>query len=66
MGTPFDFFGPESASVTDLISAEHQALRQRLRAVMEKHGWIAYAAEWWHFTLRDEPYPETYFDFVVR
>ncbi|WP_221029098.1 M15 family metallopeptidase [Actomonas aquatica] len=66
MGTPFDFFGPESASSSEAVSAEAQANRKRLRAVMEKHGWIAYEAEWWHFTLRDEPYPETYFDFVVR
>ena len=34
--------------------------------MMEKHGWIAYEAEWWHFTLRREPYPETYFDFPLE
>ena len=66
MGTPFDFFGPESASVSDLITPAQQANRNKLRAIMEKHGWIAYEAEWWHFTFRNEPYPETYFDFPVR
>ncbi len=66
MGTPFDFFGAAAASVTNLITPEQQANRRLLRAAMEKRGWIAYEAEWWHFTLRDEPYPETYFDFVVR
>ncbi len=66
MGTRFDFFGEESASRSDRVTPEQQANRRRLREVMERHGWIAYEAEWWHFTLRDEPYPETYFDFPVR
>ena len=33
---------------------------------MEKHGFVNYAKEWWHYTLRDEPYPDTYFDFPVQ
>ena len=33
---------------------------------MEKHGFVHYAKEWWDYTLRDEPYPDTYFDFPVQ
>jgi len=37
-----------------------------LRKVMLKHHFKPYASEWWHFTLKDEPYPQTYFDFPVK
>lgn len=40
--------------------------RMLLRSVMLKHGFKPIAEEWWHFTLADEPYPETYFDYPVR
>ena len=33
---------------------------------MQAHGFEPYPEEWWHYTLADEPYPETYFDFPVR
>lgn len=39
--------------------------RRELRAVMEICGFSPYACEWWHYTLKDEPYPDTYFDFPV-
>ncbi|WP_119291875.1 D-Ala-D-Ala dipeptidase VanX [Streptomyces sp. YIM 130001] len=39
--------------------------RQRLRSLMETCGFHAYACEWWHYTLDDEPYPDTYFDFPI-
>jgi D-alanyl-D-alanine dipeptidase len=32
---------------------------------MERCGFASYAREWWHYTLRDEPYPDTYFDFPI-
>ena len=38
--------------------------RLRLRAIMEKSGFAPYENEWWHYTLRVEPYPHTYFDFL--
>ena len=38
--------------------------RLRLRAIMEKSGFAPYESEWWHYTLRVEPYPHTYFDFL--
>ena len=40
--------------------------RMLLRSVMVKHGFVPVAEEWWHFTLANEPYPDTYFDFPVR
>ncbi|MEW6351335.1 MAG: M15 family metallopeptidase [Thermodesulfobacteriota bacterium] len=66
MGTPFDFFGPESWSASSAVSAPQRAHRLLLRALMEKHGFKPYLKEWWHFTLTDEPYPNTYFDFPVE
>ncbi len=39
--------------------------RQYLRSVMETCGFSSYECEWWHYTLNDEPYPDTYFDFPV-
>lgn len=66
MGGPFDFFGelshPDYAGVTPV----QQANRMLLRDAMLKHGFKPLSTEWWHFTLKDEPYPDTYFDFPVR
>jgi hypothetical protein len=39
--------------------------RENLRAVMEGCGFTAYACEWWHYTLAEEPFPDTYVDFPV-
>ncbi len=66
MGTPFDFFGPESAPFSESVTAEQRMNRLKLRAIMEKHGFAPSAKEWWHFSLRAEPFPETYFDFPIR
>ena len=40
--------------------------RQHLRSIMEASGFSSYQCEWWHYTLADEPYPDTYFDFPIR
>ena len=66
MGSPYDFFGNESWASYEGISEEQKANRQLLQSIMRKHGFINYPKEWWHFTLRNEPFPETYFDFVVE
>ncbi|MBT8257321.1 MAG: M15 family metallopeptidase [Bacteroidia bacterium] len=66
MGSAYDFFGKESWVDHKDISAEQRANRMLLQTVMVKHGFRNYPKEWWHFTLRNEPYPETYFDFVIR
>jgi D-alanyl-D-alanine dipeptidase len=66
MGTPFDFFSVKSWPSAATVTAEQHANRMVLAAAMRRHGFRAYDREWWHFTLRGEPFPETYFDFPVR
>jgi D-alanyl-D-alanine dipeptidase len=66
MGTPFDFFSPRSWTADSSITAEQHASRMILAAAMRRHGFRGYDKEWWHFTLRGEPFPETYFDFPVK
>ena len=48
------------------ITAEQFGHRMILRQAMLRHGFKALDSEWWHFTLRDEPFPDTYFTFPVR
>ncbi len=66
MGTPFDYFGPESWPSNMDLPAPVRANRLLLQELMENAGFVHYPEEWWHFTLANEPFPETYFDFVVR
>ncbi len=66
MGGPFDFFGELSHPDYTGVTPEQHANRMLLREAMLKHGFKPLRTEWWHFTLRDEPYPDTYFDFPVR
>jgi zinc D-Ala-D-Ala dipeptidase len=66
LGTPFDFFDPRAAGDSRDVPEAAQALRAKLRAAMLQRGFVPYAAEWWHFTLATEPYPETIFDAPVR
>jgi zinc D-Ala-D-Ala dipeptidase len=65
MGSGFDWFGPESWPDNPSASPSQQALRLLLQTLMKKQGFKPYPQEWWHFTLENEPYPETYFDFPV-
>ncbi|MCL4159760.1 UNVERIFIED_CONTAM: hypothetical protein GTU68_040792 [Idotea baltica] len=66
MGSPFDFFGEESWVAFEDITDKQKANRQLLQAVMLKFGFRNYPKEWWHFTLRGEPFPKTYFDFEIK
>lgn len=65
MGSPFDLFSeishPDYRGVTD----EQYENRMLLKRVMLRNGFAPIDCEWWHFTLEDEPYPDTYFDFPV-
>lgn len=65
MGSGFDFFGPISHHDTTLINEQQQQNRRLLRDLMEQYGFNAYAEEWWHYTLKEEPYPDQYFDFPI-
>jgi D-alanyl-D-alanine dipeptidase len=66
MGSPYDFFGSASWIKNSNLSKTQRKNRQRLQKVMTKHGFRNYAQEWWHFTLRGEPYHNLYFDFLVE
>ena len=65
METRFDFFDEISHTMNPNISARAKENRAFLVDIMEKQGFINYPKEWWHFTLKDEPFPETYFDFPI-
>ena len=65
MGSPFDFFGEESHPDYDGVTQEQHENRMFLQKTMMRHGFDPIFCEWWHFSLRDEPYPETYFEFPV-
>ena len=66
MGTPFDFFSPKSWPADPTVTPEQHANRMLLATAMRRRGFRPYDREWWHFTLRGEPFPETYFDFPVK
>ncbi|WP_142783688.1 M15 family metallopeptidase [Changchengzhania lutea] len=66
MGSPYDFFGEVSWVNDRSITKQQQTNRALLQKVMLKHGFRNYPKEWWHFTLRWEPFPDTYFDFLVE
>ena len=66
MGTPFDYFDPRSHTQHEDISEKAKENRQFLKKIMEDEGFENYPYEWWHYTLKDEPFPETYFDFPVK
>ena len=66
MGGTFDWFGLESHPDYKGVTKEQYANRMLLREIMLAHGFRPLAEEWWHFTLVNEPYPDSYFDFPVR
>jgi D-alanyl-D-alanine dipeptidase len=66
MGTGYDCFSELSHTENPDVGPVAARNRLLLKSVMEKHGFVNYAQEWWHFTLLDEPYPQTYFDVPVR
>ena len=66
MGGTFDFFGELSHPDYTDITEEQYAMRMLLREVMMKHGFRPLEEEWWHFTLDNEPYPDTYFTFPIN
>ena len=65
MGSPFDLFSEKSHPDYTDITDEQYDNRMLLQHVMIRNGFVPINCEWWHFTLKDEPYPNTYFDFPV-
>jgi D-alanyl-D-alanine dipeptidase len=66
MGSPFDLFDPISWPNAPALAPEQRAHRLLLSAIMRQHGFKPYPKEWWHFTLVNEPFPDTYFNFPVE
>ncbi len=65
MGSPFDLFGEKSHPDYRGITDEQFENRMILQKAMLRNGFLPLDCEWWHFTLDNEPYPDTYFEFPV-
>jgi D-alanyl-D-alanine dipeptidase len=65
MGTGYDCMDPRAHTFHPAIRGRAHRNRLLLRRTMDQAGFAPYDNEWWHFTLRREPYPERYFDFPV-
>lgn len=66
MGGTFDLFSEISHPDYEKLTAEQKKNRKILRTAMIKAGFKGISSEWWHYTLKNEPYPDTYFDFDVE
>ena len=66
MGSGYDLFDPLSWPSDPRPTAQQRANRAFLQTLMIENGFRGIKEEWWHFTLNDEPYPDTYFDFPVK
>lgn len=65
MGSGFDFMDERSHYAAKRIAVSEMRNRRLLRSIMEKSGFQPYEYEWWHYVLKNEPYPNSYFDFPV-
>ena len=65
MGSPFDLFSVVSHPDYKRITEQQYENRMMLQRAMVRNGFEPIDCEWWHFTLKDEPYPDTYFEFPV-
>ena len=66
MGGEFDWFSPISGHDYPHLTDAQKANRLLLKQGMMDAGFLPYAEEWWHYRLANEPYPDTYFDFVIE
>ncbi len=65
MGGGHDFMDERSHHDAREVTGIEAQNRRGLCSIMEQSGFERYECEWWHYVLRDEPYPDTYFDFPV-
>ena len=65
MGSPFDLFSELSHPDYRGVTEEQYENRMLLQKAMVRNGFLPLDCEWWHFVLKDEPYPDTYFAFPV-
>lgn len=66
MGGTFDLFDEVSHPDSKQITPEQRRNRMILKSAMENAGFVQLDTEWWHFRLKEEPYPNTYYDFDVQ
>ncbi|MDG9720875.1 M15 family metallopeptidase [Streptomyces sp. DH24] len=65
MGTGYDCFDTLSHTLDPRVQGEQRANRLLLKGTLENLGFVNLTEEWWHFTFKPEPYPDTFFDFPV-
>ncbi|QFZ77579.1 D-alanyl-D-alanine dipeptidase [Streptomyces fagopyri] len=65
MGTGFDCFDTLAHTLDPRVQGVRRANRLLLKETLERLGFVNLAEEWWHYTYKPEPYPDTYFDFPV-
>ncbi len=66
MGSPYDLFNKISHHNAKGLTKIQKMNRKILKDGMRKFGFKSYAKEWWHYTVQNEPFPSTYFNFIVR
>lgn len=66
MGSSFDLLHPASHHDSMLLDIQYIEMRNFLKKAMNDHGFEAYDKEWWHYSLKNEPYPDRYFDFIIQ
>jgi len=66
MGTGWDYLDPLSHTANASMTPQVRSNRLLLKSLMERQGFRNYSKEWWHYSLRKEPYPKTFFDFPVK
>lgn len=66
MGSEFDFFHEISHTDSDKVSRLQKENRLLLKSLMESEGFRNFYQEWWHFSLKPEPFPDQSFDFDVE
>lgn len=66
MGTAFDCFDVKANTEVPGLPPEQRQNREILVAAMRRHGFKNYEKEWWHYTLENEPFPNTIFDFPIE
>ena len=66
MGTAFDYFGELSHTDNQGVTTIQKKNRYLLKGLMEGRGFKNFSQEWWHYSFKPEPYPDTYFDFDVE
>jgi D-alanyl-D-alanine dipeptidase len=66
MGTGFDCFDVKANTAFPGLTLQERANRSLLLEAMQRRGFQNYGKEWWHYMLKNEPFPDTNFDFPIE